>query len=587
MSVDDNGVTIVKTDVKLGRISELKDNEVLIADKVVKIGGPKPKVKNGEKLVRRTNSLCPYCQRLLPAIIVERNGELYIRKVCPEHGEIEDKYFEDSEMYKKYMRLWEEGRGTYSYVPVTAPCPFSCGLCGMHRNHTALANLVATNRCNLSCWYCFFYAEKAGYVYEPSLEQVRFMIRQLAKQRKTMAVQITGGEPLMRDDIVDLVKVLKEEGVRHVQLNTTGICFAEVYLRDPELAIKWSRELREAGVNTVYMSFDGVSPEANPKNHWEVPIIFEVFRKSGMTSIVLVPTVIRGVNDQELGDIIRFAALNSDIVRAVNFQPISFTGMAKKQEVDKYRITIPGAIKKIEEQTEGEIPREAWYPVPVAGKFAKFIEAVTKEEQFIMGNHPVCGAATYVLVEKRNGNVKFHPITEYFDVDGFIEYLDKMREKIEKSSKIMSYIRVLSIIKDIKKFITKDELPNGEKFSKLLTNIIIKRSYDALGEMHYSMLFLGMMHFMDQFNYDVQRVMRCNIHYLSPDGRIIPFCAYNVLNDVYRDYVLKKYSVPLEEWKARYKGHKYGVRDKYKRDLKKLVENPLYKQMYKPFQNRR
>ncbi len=575
-----------KKEKVLPPVSRLENGEIIIADKRIGIGGPKPELRNGETLVRVTHSLCPYCQRLLPAIIIEREGKLYIRKVCPTHGEIEDLYYEDAQIYRRFLKYAEEGRGTHVYVPVSAPCPFSCGLCSMHKNHTALANIVATNRCNLSCWYCFFYAEKAGYVYEPSLEQIRMMVRQLAKQGKTMAVQITGGEPLMRDDLVDMVKMLKEEGVRHVQLNTTGIGFAEVFLKNPDLAVSWSRELREAGVNTVYMSFDGVSPKANPKNHWEIPLIFEVFRRSGMTSVVLVPTVIKGINDHELGDIVRFAASNMDIVRAVNFQPISFTGMAKKQEVEKHRITIPEAIKKIEEQTNGEIPRESWYPVPVAGKFAKFVEAVTKKEQFLMGNHVVCGAATYAIIERDGSGrvIKFHPITEYFDVDGFIEYIDNMRLKLEKSGRLMTYMRILKLIADIRKFILKDELPTGKKLSSLLANILLKRNYDALGEMHYNLLFLGMMHFMDQFNYDVQRVMRCNIHYLSPDGRVIPFCAYNVLNDVYRDYVLKKYSVPLEEWKRKHKKHKYGVNDKYVRDLKKLVEHPLYKKTYRDFE---
>jgi uncharacterized radical SAM superfamily Fe-S cluster-containing enzyme len=569
----------------LPAVSKFDGKTIRIADRVIKVGGPVPLLREGEKLVRKTNSLCPYCQRLIPAIIVEREGKLYIRKECPEHGEFEDLYFGDAKAYYRFLKYAEEGRGTYPYVPVSAPCPFSCGLCPMHKNHTALANIVVTNRCDLSCWYCFFYAERIGYVYEPSIEEIRREVRQVARQGKTIAVQITGGEPLMRDDIVDVVKAIKEEGARHIQLNTEAIPLAEVYRKNPEVAIKWARELRQAGVNTIYMSFDGVSPRTNPKNHWDIPFIFEVFRKSGMTSVVLVPTVIRTINDHELGDIIRFAGMNMDIVRGVNFQPVSLVGRMKKREVKRFRITIPDAINLIEEQTNGEIPRESWFPIPVAAKFAKFVEAITKKEQFIMANHIACGAATYVFVERDgNGLVKrFVPITSFFNVEEFIKYMDDMREKLEKSGKVMTYYHLAKLAKDLHNFVIKDNLPLGMSLTKLLFNIFVRRNYEALGELHYNMLFLGMMHFMDQYNYDVQRVMRCNIHYTLPDGRIVPFCAYNVLNDIYRDYVLKRYKVSLEEWKQTHGPHKYGVSDKYVPNVKELKNHPLYKKTYAYF----
>ncbi len=569
----------------LPAVSRYDGSTIRIADRTIKVGGPVPQLRDGEKLVRRTQSLCPYCQRLLPAIIVEREGKLYIRKECPEHGEFEDLYFGDAQAYYRFLRYAEEGRGTHPYVPVSAPCPFSCGLCGMHKNHTALANIVVTNRCDLSCWYCFFYAEKIGYVYEPSIEQIRLQVRQIARQGKTIAVQITGGEPLMRDDIVEVVKAIKEEGARHIQLNTEGIPLSEVYRKNPDLAIKWARELREAGVNTIYMSFDGVSPRTNPKNHWDIPFIFEVFRKAGVTSVVLVPTIIRTINDHELGDIIRFGAMNMDIVRGVNFQPVSLVGRMKKHEVKRFRITIPDAINLIEEQTGGEIYREAWFPIPVAAKFAKFVEALTGKEQFIMANHIACGAATYVFVDRDEQGLvrKFVPITSFFKVEDFVAYMDDMREKLEKSGKAMKYVHLVKLAKDLGDFVIKDNLPLGMSFTKLLFNIFLKRNYDALGELHYNMLFLGMMHFMDQYNYDVQRVMRCNIHYTSPDGRIIPFCAYNVLNDIYRDYVLKKYKVSLEEWKRTHGPHKYGVSDKYVPNVRELKKHPLYLKTYRHF----
>ncbi|MCD6428846.1 MAG: radical SAM protein [Desulfurococcales archaeon] len=561
-----------------------------IADREVKVSRELPKVREGERFIRYTQSICPYCYALLPAVIVEREGKWYIRKVCPEHGEIEEVYQGDSEFARKVEKWFVEGRGPrYVYTEFTAPCPFSCGLCPLHKNHTALANLVLTNRCDLDCWYCFFYAEKLGFVYEPSIDQIKFMIEQYLKQGVTPVIQLTGGEPTLREDIVEIVKLLRSMGVRHIQLNTHGIMFARLYLeKGEEEAVRFARGLRTAGVNTVYMSFDGVSPKSNPKNHWEVPYIFEVFRKAGMTSVVLVPTLIKGMNTDEVGDIIRFAAYNMDIVRAVNFQPVSLTGRIKKSEREKLRVTIADVVKLIEEQTEGQITVNDWFPVPASVPISVFIEALANKFKFEMANHPHCGVATYVYVSKGEGDtVEFIPITRFIDVDGFLSYLmEKANELRSGKGKLLVGSKILFNI--ITKFIKWSEVPSEIRGSiaKLLVNIFTKQSYDALGEWHYRFLFIGMMHFMDLYNYDVQRVMRCNIHYLMPDGRIIPFCTFNVLNEVYRDYVQKKYMFTLDEWKAMKGEDSVGEAVKYKRNrelIKKLTSSELYIKTYRPF----
>ncbi|MEM1832408.1 MAG: radical SAM protein, partial [Desulfurococcaceae archaeon] len=404
-----------------------------------------PRLKQGEEVLSLTMSVCPYCYRTLPAVIVERESKVYIRKTCPEHGEIEELYYGDVEFYKRVTRFQEEGRGTrHVYTQIKTTCPFNCGLCAMHKQHTALINLVATNRCDLSCWYCFFYSEAAGYVYEPTLDQIRTMIRSVKKQGISVAVQITGGEPLLREDLLEIIRVLKEEGVKHIQLNTNGLKFARLYLQDPVKATEYAGSLRAAGLNTVYLSFDGVTPRTNPKNHWEIPIIFEVFRKSGITSVVLVPTVIKGVNTHELGAIIRFAAKNIDIVRSVNFQPVSLTGFMKKHERERYRITIPDVVKLIEEQTNGEISRDAWYPVNASAVFSRFIEGFSGEFKFEMSNHPICGVGTYVYVEKNKDNLKLIPVTKFIDVDGLLEYLrEKWSDLVSGSSRIMTGMKLL------------------------------------------------------------------------------------------------------------------------------------------------
>ncbi|MEM0362072.1 MAG: radical SAM protein [Sulfolobales archaeon] len=558
---------------------------ILIGDREIRVGADLPPLKDGERLIRYTQSICPYCYALLPAIIIERGGKVFIRKVCPEHGEVEELYSGDVEFFKKLERWYVEGRGPrHVYTDLSAPCPYSCGLCPIHKSHTALANMVLTNRCDLDCYYCFFYAEKVGFVYEPTLEQIEFMVKNLLKQGVTAAIQLTGGEPLIREDIVEIIKLLKSLGVRHVQLNTNGIKFARLYLEDPEKAIEFARSIRAAGVNTIYLSFDGVTPKTNPKNHWEIPYILEVFRKSGITSVVLVPVVIKGVNDYELADIIRFAALNMDVVRAVNFQPVSLTGMIKRAERERMRVTIADAVKIIEELTSGSISRDDWFTVPSTIPISEFAESLEGRFKFELSNHPQCGVGTYVYVRREGDDVSYIPITRMIDIPGFLEYLHDKAHEFRGRGKLLIGSKVLLNL--IAKFIKWGEVPSDIKTAlpKMLYDIFTKRDYYALGVWHYKFLFIGMMHFMDLYNYDVQRVMRCNIHYLMPDGRLIPFCTFNVLNDVYRDYVQRKYMLSIDEW-VRRSGVELSV-GKYRRSLeliKKLESSDLYMKTYGAF----
>ncbi len=574
---------------KTEKPSRFSESFVEIAGRKIPIGGRLPKPRENEKLIKVTQSLCPHCYRLLPAIVVEREGKVYIRRECPEHGEIEEIYYGDAEIYHKFEKWERDGKGTYSHVQLAAPCPYSCGLCPLHRSHTALLNIVLTNRCDLTCWYCFFYADKVGYVYEPTLEQIKTMVEAAMKQGVPLAVQLTGGEPTLRKDLRDIVKLLREMGVRHIQLNTHGIRFAELYLQDKQKAIEYVRSLRylddgRVGVNTVYLSFDGVTPLTNPKNHWEVPYTLAAFRGGGLTSVVLVPTVIKNWNLHEVGDIVKFAAYNMDVVRGVNFQPVSLTGLMPRSERNRARVTIPDLIKALEEQTEGQITKDDWYPVPVTVAFSRFMEAFKADTpHFELTNHPMCGAATYTYVERRGKEVKYVPLPRFVDVEGLAEYLEEKTEELKNGGMLAKTKVGLKVIYNIRKFIDQSKAPEGFDFWKLLYNILIKRNYEALGKLHYNLLYIGTMHFMDLYNYDVERVMRCNIHYGSPDGRVIPFCTYNVLNDIYRDYIIKKYSMSLEEAK---KVIGEDALRKYVRNVRLLQSGQEYLETYRYFMDK-
>ncbi|MEM0120092.1 MAG: radical SAM protein [Thermoprotei archaeon] len=494
-------------------------------------------------VITETKSVCPECNLVLPATVYERDGRVYMDKVCPEHGRTEELYFGSYDMYVKFSRYLHNGKGTENpnVRKVGCDCPNNCGLCESHLSHTGLANLVVTNRCDLTCWYCFFYAKKGvegAYVYEPSLQDIKEMAEQLRAERPVPgnAVQITGGEPTIREDLPEIIRIIKATGVDHIQLNTNGINIA----LKPELA----KIYREAGVNTLYMSFDGVTPKTNPKNHWEAPYTIEACRKVGL-GIVLVPTVIKSVNDHELGDIIRFAQRNMDVIRAVNFQPVSLTGRMTKSEREKYRITIPDCIQRIEEQTGGMIPKEAWFPVPSCVPITHFVEAITRRPQYELSIHFACGAGTYVF----ENNGKLIPITSFVDVEGLLEYLQEKTEELEAGAN--KYVVAAKILSKLPTFIDKDNQPEGINFAKLLFNALVRHNYSALGELHKRTLFLGMMHFQDKYNHDEERLRRCDIHYLTPDNRIIPFCAFNVFPEWYRDAIQAKYGTPIEEWEKK------------------------------------
>ena len=535
--------------------------------------GPEPELREGESLIEYTLSLCPQCLSLVRAVVFEREGKVLIRKRCPDHGEFEEVYWGDARLYRKFRRWQYDGRGVSEPVlSASFFCPFNCGLCVRHKSHPSLVNLVATNRCDLSCWYCFFFAERAGYVYEPTLEHVRYMLKVARSLRpvSAKALQITGGEPLLRDDIVDLVRLAKEEGFTHVQVNTDGIRLAF----EPELAT----ELREAGTNVLYLSFDGVRPSTNPKNHWEIPYILESCRRARM-GIVLVPTVIRGYNDHELGDMIRFALRHIDVVRGVNFQPVSITGRVPRAEREVLRITIPDAIIKIEEQTEGQISRDDWYPVPFVVPISHFVEAMTRKPQVAFTTHFACGAATYVF---KDGD-RMVPITRFIDVERLFERIEELSQVLSRGAN--KYVTLLRLLRALDSCVDWSKVPSclggRGRVVRLLFNIFVRHNYEALGEFHYKTLFLGMMHFMDLYNHDISRVQRCCIHYITPDGRLIPFCTFNVIPELYRDRIQRAFGIPIRKWEEL--TGKRLVDCKYRRNVRKLVEGDAYRRCYEGF----
>ena len=484
----------------------------------------------------KTKSLCPECLEVIDAEVYEsEGGEILIKKKCEKHGEFDDVYWSDASLYHKFAKWRYEGKAGITLTKTDKGCPFDCGLCPEHKSSTMLALIDLTNRCNQRCPTCFANAAVTGYLYEPTMEQLREMMIMLRSETPPCpAVQFAGGEPTIRDGFVDIVKMARELGFSHIQVATNGIALAK--------SEQFCHRLKEAGLHTVYLQFDGVTEEPYKKLRG-IPALktklkaIESCRRGGIKSVVLVPTLMKGVNDDQMGDIVRFAADNLDVVKGVNAQPIAFEGRIDESERKKGRITIPDFMKLLEEQTDGEIPKESFYPVPFVVPVSYFVEAWKQVPQLELSVHPHCGAATYVFVE----NGKFIPITEFIDVEGFMEFLMESAEEINKS-KIGKLKAMAKMMRLGGKFIDREKAPAVFDNFTSLTNILEGGNRESLAEFHRKALFIGAMHFQDAFNFDLERVKRCGIHYATPDGRIIPFCSYNA---IHRPSVEKAFSVPL------------------------------------------
>ena len=255
---------------------------------------------------------------------------------------------------------------------------------------------------------------------------------------------------------------------------------------------------------------------------------------------------------------------------------MSLVGRMPSRLREKQRITIPGAIKEIEQQTNGVIRKEHWFSVPYVGGINKFIEALTGQYKYDLSIHFACGAATYIFLDDNN---KVIPITDFVDAAGMVESLQRAVNEMSGKGRIARKAIAIKTVMGISKFIDKEKQPKSLNFSKMLMNIFLKNDFNAMGALHKKTLFLGMMHFQDEHSYDIKRVEKCDIHYAMPDGQVLPFCTFNVFPEVYRDKIQKQYSIPAKEWKSMNPNWNYRS-DKYIRDVKALEQDPRFLKTY-------
>lgn len=507
-------------------------------------------------LPKKTQSVCPECGKILEAEVFAKDGKVLMEKTCPDHGKFCDTYWADVDLYLKAEQFAYDGIGLHNAMDRTIgedPDDTVHIMIDGQRvdmiSCTALANLDLTNRCNMKCPICFANANDQGYVYEPTFEQVHDMMVALRSERpiKCTAIQFAGGEPTVYPRFVDVVKDAKDLHFAQVMVATNGIKFAQDY--------EFLKASKLAGLNTIYLQFDGLTDEVYLRSRGRKMMAIKMgviencrkLRDEGIKppSIVLVPAIGMGMNDDIIGDIVRFAFDNSDVVRGINFQPLSFSGRMTNEEVATGRFTLPDLVRCVDEQT-GFATKDDWYPVPVVAPISKFASIILGENKVTFTTHPHCGIATYLFQDDK-GNVT--PFPRFVDVGRFSSGLNEIADKAESSK--FKKLYVAKLIKLLNDCVDESKMPEGlskAKFVELIKDVMSDKSKDTLAAFSWKMMLIAGMHFMDSYNYDVERVRRCGIHYVTPDLRVIPFCAYNT-GPEYRTEVEAKFSVPLDEWR--------------------------------------
>ncbi len=512
-------------------------------------GAPIKPIQKG--LPKWVESLCPECRKVTPARLYEEDGAVWMEKTCPEHGYVKDLYWSDVKLYLKAEKWYfGDGKGLSNPIVKNAKvCPQSCGLCNMHASHTGLGNIDLTNRCNLTCPICFANANVQGYVSEPSYEEVVGMLKCYREERPVAGrmVQFSGGEPTLHPRFLDVLSAARDLGFSHVQIATNGIKF-----RDLDFAEKAA----EAGLHTLYLQFDGVTEDCYKQTRGR-PLLdtkmraIENVRKAGM-KIVFVPTIVNTINDDQVGPILRFAIDNIDVISGISYQPVCFTGRIDAAERAKLRFTMPDLAFRVQEQTGLAEAYKDWYPLTCVAPFSALTGALRGEEFVHLSCHPHCSLGTYFFVGPEGQAI---PVTRFLDVEKLFLEMDKLARSTT-TTKHKTYTKVKTL-HYLKKYFDQSNAPDGLTFTRYLQTLdgLMDKKHGRGakdGTYTYKTLMVAGMHFMDCYNYQVERVKRCVIHYSAPDGRLYPFCSYNS-GPCYRDRVENKHSVPLKEYKERHR----------------------------------
>ena len=431
------------------------------------------------EILHETESLCPVCLKKIPARYERIDGKAYMVKDCPEHGHFKVLFWRDADMYVNWMRQGIHAPARDRGRPEEHGCPYDCGLCDAHHSGTCTSILEITYRCNMQCKICF--ADANAECFDPDREQIRRMFKTALDANRYCSVQLSGGEPTVRDDLPELVRMAKEMGVIHLQVNSNGIRIAQ--------DIDYLRQLKEAGLDLIYLQFDGVDDEIyrtiRGRDMMDIKLkAIENCEKLGV-GVLLVPVVIPGVNLHRLGEIVAFAKKHIPTVKGIHFQPVSYFGRYPGQTPpDESRCGLDDVLHALTEQCPDELAMDNFVP----------------RKQF----DPHCDFySTYYLDESG----RLICMTQFHQNDCDTEQTDF----VEKTNKYTD-----------KRWRIQDGAEEKAKTSPLMKF--------ALRTLTHSFSISGK-GFQDVWNIDLGRLRGCCVHMITGDGDVVPFCAFHLTSE--------------------------------------------------------
>lgn len=437
-----------------------------------------------------TNSVCSQCLVKVEAKIIFQDGCVYLVKHCLVHGQEEVLIADDIEYYKKSLAFIKPGDMPYRFnTPIKYGCPYDCGLCPDHEQHSCLTLVEITDRCNLNCPIC--YADSGGEEDKRhrSLAEIESMIDAVvANEKEPQIVQISGGEPTIHPEFFQILDIAKSKPIKHLMINTNGIRIA----KEKSFCDRLSQYM--PGIE-VYLQFD--SFETNSLRSLR-GVDLQSVRQQAIShlnefniSTTLVVTLKKGLNDGEIGKIIEYA-LQQRCIRGVTFQPIQAAGRLEGYDPKQDRYTLTEVRRSILEQSSYFKPEDI-LPVPC---------------------HPDNLAMAYAL--KLNDQVI--PLTGLINPDDFVEIMPnsvlyEQNEQLKRHifdlfSTSHSPTSAATSLKQLLCCLPMVPIPQAITYSHIFRIMIVQ--------------------FLDAFNFDVRSVKRSCIHIVHPDGRIIPFDTFNM-----------------------------------------------------------
>jgi tetraether lipid synthase len=527
----------------------------------------KPLLKSYEKSKpplgwpRATDSLCPKCvpeirQQILDgklpfevlmnekvgeikATIVERDGKILMVKDCPKHGHFEDVMSIDTE-FSKHLEDVFPGRDIRAHADEHL---HHHGSSTVKYGRGSVLTIDLTNRCNMMCDPCFMDANQVGFVHELSWDDIKTMLDNAItiKPRRQMSVQFSGGEPTLSPYFLDAVRYARQVGYNSVQAATNGIEFAKSF--------EFAQQAVEAGMRYAYLQFDGIGNAANA--HRKVGNLFDVKLKAidhlhrAGCEIVPVVTIVNGINNEQVGRIIKFALDNPKKIGFLSFQPVSFTGRDEAVTDDRrqaQRYTLSHLAHDVKEQTGLGEPTRDWFPISFMSTFSDWADLMHSSDadnnwgQLSCGCHPNCGTGMAVMIDKETKEAV--PVTAFLKGDQLAKDIAKVNDGA-RSKFWTGFGMALCLMKNYDPFQSPTHFKLMDLLSKFDKNYnVTGRNYGKVGpdrtiedvmkrrQDRWNFLFIAGMWFQDLFNYDFRRTEQCIIPYATQEGEI-SFCAYN------------------------------------------------------------